>query len=376
MRESFWGYWIIILGVFVIVIMMLISNVTTTNTQDYYLIKEVAEQSMVDAVDLGYYRSSGELRINADKFVESFLRRFSENVALSTYTIGFYGIYEAPPKVSIKVTTKSSSYNIGASSDSFDIINKVDAILEVDGTSVGGGPQPGTIDGSFTSNTGSSSDWNEDGTFNVSSSMIKNIVNSDPEAFYNMNENGTGTKKNKTEFSQIALNKVTDKKGSSLNSLELADFESAINSFYPTLSNDFSSVDFSDDDNRAPVGGSGYRGYFDADGGIVPSDKMMDDIIREALSRDYRNVDYFYNETREYGDNEMWYIYTIKPFEEFLRYMEDEIGSIKAQYGTDSGNLTQFEKAQIEDVALNYYKNNCLSNNGVCKSRFEVHERY
>ena len=40
MRESYWGYWIILLGVFVIVIMMLVSNVTTTNTQDYYIIKE------------------------------------------------------------------------------------------------------------------------------------------------------------------------------------------------------------------------------------------------------------------------------------------------------------------------------------------------
>lgn len=133
MRESYWGYWIVILGVFVIVIMMLISNVTTTNTQDYYLIKEVTEQSMVDAVDLGYYRTSGELKINAERFVESFLRRFSENVAFNTYQVDFYGIYEAPPKVSVKVTTKSASYNIGASSSSFDIVNKVDAILELDG---------------------------------------------------------------------------------------------------------------------------------------------------------------------------------------------------------------------------------------------------
>ena len=105
MRESYWGYWIILLGVFVIVIMMLVSNVTTTNTQDYYIIKEVTEQSMVDAVDLAYYRTSGELKINADKFVESFLRRFSENVALSE--------------------------------DTFYIVNRVDAILENDGASYG-----------------------------------------------------------------------------------------------------------------------------------------------------------------------------------------------------------------------------------------------
>ena len=133
MRESYWGYWIILLGIFVIVILMLISNVTTTNTQDYYLIKEVTEASMVDAVDLGYYRTTGELKINSDKFVESFLRRFAENVELNTYQIDFYGIYEAPPKVSVKVTTKSATYNVASDSTSFDITNRVDAILELNG---------------------------------------------------------------------------------------------------------------------------------------------------------------------------------------------------------------------------------------------------
>lgn len=133
MKESYWGYWIIVLGIFVIVIMMLLSNVTTTNTQDYYLIKEVTEAAMVDAVDYGYYRESGELRINREKFVENFLRRFAENVTLSTYQIDFYGIYEAPPKVSVKVTTKSNTYQISTDQQSFDIVNKVDAILELEG---------------------------------------------------------------------------------------------------------------------------------------------------------------------------------------------------------------------------------------------------
>ena len=137
MRESYWGYWMILLGIFVIVIMMLISNVTATNTQDYYLIKEVAEQSMVDAVDLGYYRTSGELKINKEKFVESFIRRFAENVSLSTYQIDFYDLYEAPPKVSVKVTTKSATYSVGADTTSFDIVNKIDAILELDGRTNG-----------------------------------------------------------------------------------------------------------------------------------------------------------------------------------------------------------------------------------------------
>ncbi len=133
MRESYWGYWIILLGIFVIVILMLISNVTTTNTQDYYLIKEVTEASMVDAVDLGYYRTTGELKINSDKFVESFIRRFAENVELNTYQVDFYGIYESPPKVSVKVTTKSATYGVAMDATSFDITNRVDAILELNG---------------------------------------------------------------------------------------------------------------------------------------------------------------------------------------------------------------------------------------------------
>lgn len=145
MRESYWGYWIILLGIFVIVIMMLISNVTTTNTQDYYLIKETTEAAMVDAIDLSYYRLSGELKINKEKFVESFIRRFAENVALNTYTIDFYALYESPPKVSVKVTTKSASYTIASSSESFDIVNKIDAILELDGATLTSGPENNNI---------------------------------------------------------------------------------------------------------------------------------------------------------------------------------------------------------------------------------------
>lgn len=135
MKETIWGYWIIMLGVFVAVIMMLISNVTTQNTQEYYLIKEVTEAAMIDSINLGYYRKYGELKIDREKFVESFLRRFAENVSFDTYQIDFYDIYEAPPKVSVKVTSKSRTFRIAGDSTNFDIINKVDAILEVSGES-------------------------------------------------------------------------------------------------------------------------------------------------------------------------------------------------------------------------------------------------
>lgn len=133
MKESVWGYWIIVLGIFVVIIMMLISNVTTTSTQDYYIIKDVTEAAMIDAVDYAYYRQYKELKINREKFVENFMRRFAENVSLSTYTIEFYDLYEAPPKVSVKITTESGNYMVNGDAASFDIVNRVDAILESSG---------------------------------------------------------------------------------------------------------------------------------------------------------------------------------------------------------------------------------------------------
>ena len=132
MKEVYWGYWLIVLGVFITIVMMMISNVTTSSTQDYYLIKEVTEAAMTDAVDLAYYRRTGELKINREKFVENFLRRFSENVSITnTYTVDFYDLYETPPKVSVKVSSSSSTFTIAGDSESFEIVGKVDAILEI-----------------------------------------------------------------------------------------------------------------------------------------------------------------------------------------------------------------------------------------------------
>lgn len=134
MKESLWGYWIIVLGIFVVIVMLLVSNVTTTNTQDYYLVKDVTEAALVDSVDYGYYRYYKELKINREKFIENFLRRFAEQVNLGTYTIDFYGIYEAPPKVSVKITTESANFIVNGDSTSFDIVNRIDAVLETSGT--------------------------------------------------------------------------------------------------------------------------------------------------------------------------------------------------------------------------------------------------
>ena len=132
MKSSLWGYWLIALGIFVIVIMMLLQSFTTTNTQDYYLLKEVTNAALIDSIDYAYYRVNGELKINREKFVENFIRRFSETVTLgNTYKVDFYELYEMPPKVSVKVSTTTDSFYIAGDTAQFDIINRIDSILEI-----------------------------------------------------------------------------------------------------------------------------------------------------------------------------------------------------------------------------------------------------
>ena len=131
MKNALWGYWIVLLGIFVVVIMLLVQNLTTSNTQDYYLIKEITEAALVDAVDYSYYRTFGEVKINKEKFYESFVRRFAENASsTTTYTVSFYGVYEAPPKASVEIKSKSNTFNVMGDSETFDMTERIDAIIE------------------------------------------------------------------------------------------------------------------------------------------------------------------------------------------------------------------------------------------------------
>ena len=85
---------------------------------------------MYDAVDWAEYRKSGNVRINREKFVENFIRRFAESASLSnTYQIDIYDVSEIPPKVSLKVSTKLKE-NVTSENVEFDITNRLDAILE------------------------------------------------------------------------------------------------------------------------------------------------------------------------------------------------------------------------------------------------------
>ena len=132
MKETYWAYWLVLLGVFVIGVMLLVNNISTTNTQDYYNLKEVTQASMIDAVDFSYYRLYGNIKMSEKKFVENFTRRFVENVNMAnTYDVEFYDIHEVPPKVSVKISTGSRSFNIANSRNDYDVVTTLNAILEL-----------------------------------------------------------------------------------------------------------------------------------------------------------------------------------------------------------------------------------------------------
>lgn len=119
---------IILLAIITFGVVNIVQNYQTGNELDYYLLRETTEAAMTDAVDVGYYRLSGLLRIDKEKFVESFVRRFSENVSNSrTYDIGIYDINETPPKVSILVQSETAA---SVNGESLSLSNKVDVILE------------------------------------------------------------------------------------------------------------------------------------------------------------------------------------------------------------------------------------------------------
>ena len=131
MKNAFWAYWIILLGTVIVVIMMLVQNLTTSSTQDYFLVKEITEASMIDAVDYSYYRKYGEIKINKEKFFESFFRRFAETASLNTtYTVSFYGVYEAPPKASVEIKSKSNTFTVLGDATTIDMVERIDSVLE------------------------------------------------------------------------------------------------------------------------------------------------------------------------------------------------------------------------------------------------------
>ena len=128
MKDSIWAYFMIMFGIIVIVFIFFIQRTTNADQHNYTLLRETVEAAMYDAIDQDAYTNQNVVKINQQKFIESFLRRFAENASLGkTYVVEIYDINETPPKVSIKV---SSTENGASEVLDFDLVNKVDAILE------------------------------------------------------------------------------------------------------------------------------------------------------------------------------------------------------------------------------------------------------
>ena len=130
MKESMWGYMIIVLGLLAIGVIWFIANSTRTDQHNFYLLRETVEASMIDSVDYQTYRLTGEVVMDEATFIENFLRRFANNADLSnTYVIEIYDISTKPPKVSMKVSSASNTTSPN-SLITFDMVNNIDAILE------------------------------------------------------------------------------------------------------------------------------------------------------------------------------------------------------------------------------------------------------
>ncbi len=177
-----WAVFIFILGIFGIFLINLFGVITTTNQQDYTLIKNSVEAAMNDSIDYASYKSGfylcvdnenlehdsdgrivfnskkdyhlvlnrpniledvsncnfleGEIKLNEDVFVESFLRRFANNINNNkSYEVTIAEVIEYPPKVSVRIDTYNTYGSSGSTTQEFDmgdfnIRNQIDAIFE------------------------------------------------------------------------------------------------------------------------------------------------------------------------------------------------------------------------------------------------------
>ncbi len=136
MKESVWGYMVIVIGIVMIFLIFFIQNITNTDEHNMSLLKEITESSMTDAIDWDEYKTNGKVRISQEVFIETFIRKFAENAQLSsTYKIEFYKINEEPPLVNIRVLSTETS-NIYGDEENYTLTNTINAILETDTTKV------------------------------------------------------------------------------------------------------------------------------------------------------------------------------------------------------------------------------------------------
>ncbi len=117
---------LIILSIMAFFFINTVQNYSTGGDLDYYLLKETTEAAMADSIDESYYRGNGQLRMDKEVFVETFVRRFADAIDQNkNYKINFYDLNETPPKVSVKVSSSDQ-----ATFSDIDITTKLNAVLE------------------------------------------------------------------------------------------------------------------------------------------------------------------------------------------------------------------------------------------------------
>ena len=130
MNKSILAVGIILLSIISLLLINVLSNYSTGGELDYYLVKDTTEAAMADALDVEYYRLNSMQRMDKEKFIESFLRRFADAVDNTrSYEVKFYDINEVPPKVSIKVDSLTV---LSFANEAANISTNLDAVLETD----------------------------------------------------------------------------------------------------------------------------------------------------------------------------------------------------------------------------------------------------
>lgn len=119
---------IILLSLFALGVINLIQDYTTGQELDYYLLKETTSAAIEDAIDTSYYREVGTIRMDKEKFAESFVRRFGKSLDDNrSYQIRFYDVNEIPPKVSVAVDSSTSAT---FDKSNIAISTKIDMVVE------------------------------------------------------------------------------------------------------------------------------------------------------------------------------------------------------------------------------------------------------
>ena len=129
MNKGVFAAGILLIAVMALAVINIINNYSASNEMTESLLKDTVEAAMLDAVDLSYYRvSGGVIRMDKEKFVENFTRRFAESVSDDKdYQVKVYDIYEIPPKVTIQVGSSTTATFDG---EGLDIVNRISGILE------------------------------------------------------------------------------------------------------------------------------------------------------------------------------------------------------------------------------------------------------